>query len=172
MISRLESNSFTAPVQFSAAAVTKPSAKFGWAESFFTLSDRFARYADSHWIDPKSPVPRQKIGQFAKWFTSQWIQHDYTDVKGIPALGIGRHVVMPPIGAVAIIVIITTLAARIHYGLKRSKNNDSRELGDILRRDIPTLGLLVFAQEPLVQGLRMQELHISFLLQEQQVKAF
>lgn len=161
------------PLKFGVRSNTKIAVQKSWGELFFTMPDRFNRYATKHWVDDKLPLPKQKMGQFAKWFTSQWLQHDFTDVKGIPSVGFGRHLVMPPMGAVAIIVILSTLSARLYYALKRSQGNDNRELGDILRRDIPTLGLLVFAQEPLVQGMTqlLQDRHGIQLLAKQTDKS-
>jgi len=81
---------------------------------------------------------------------------DY-DYRSFPMVKLGKlsfSVAEPPKGALLFLLYIATVAPRLYRAYQRGKvNNDYREIGDILRRDLTTITLLAFALGPVVGSL-------------------
>lgn len=119
------------------------------ADTFFMLPSKIDDYFAKSALN--STMLGRAIAGPLKVFTKAFSNHDYS---GMFSLGkLGRVGVIPPLGAIATIVIPVTLLGRLYCSSKRSSLLDSREVGDILRRDIPTLAILVFMLDPLLQSM-------------------
>lgn len=82
------------------------------------------------------------------WFGKNASNYDYN--KMIP---VGKlRVAQAPIGALMMMFLPFTIAPRMVQALKRGEG-DKSEFWDILRRDVPTIALLLFALDPLVKQL-------------------
>jgi hypothetical protein len=81
---------------------------------------------------------------------------DY-DYREFPRLALGKFSVPlsgPPKGALLLLLYPGTVIPRLYRAYQRGKeNNDYREMGDVLRRDLTAITLFVFAMGPIVKGL-------------------
>jgi len=81
---------------------------------------------------------------------------DY-DYREFPALVLGKHhipLAEPPKGALLLLLYPGTVIPRLYRAYQRGKqNNDYREMGDVLRRDMTAITLFVFALGPVVRHL-------------------
>lgn len=120
------------------------------ADTFFQWPALIDSYFTKNWLASSNPVKRW-VGVPLKTVVGAFSNHDYS--KSFSIGGLGKAGVSPPLGAIATIVIPVTLLGRLYCSMKRSSDVDSRELGDILRRDIPTLAILVYMLDPLVNTM-------------------
>jgi hypothetical protein len=74
---------------------------------------------------------------------------DYQQMEKIPLLG--RAIVSPPLGAMAVALYLFGLGSRWGFALKRA-HGDYRELRDISIRDILTFSVVLFALKPMVRA--------------------
>lgn len=81
---------------------------------------------------------------------------DY-DYREFPGLVLGKYRIPlsePPKGALLLLLYPVTVGSRLYRAYQRGKkNNDYREMGDVLRRDLTAITLFVFALGPVVQKL-------------------
>lgn len=119
------------------------------AENFLQMDKYVQSYFENKWLKSSSPLVRS-VGSFFNTITGAFSKHDYSSIYNVP--GLGRIGIAAPLGSIATMVILFTLSARLVYAAKRLRNNDSREIGDILRRDLPTLVMLVFLMDPMIKA--------------------
>ncbi len=101
----------------------------------------------------KTPANEQTI--FTKAYhgllkTGNWVVKNSTDLDFRKMVELGKSkFAQSPIGTLMFMVLPFTIGPRIVQALKRSQDGDKSEVMDILRRDIPTIMVLLFAYEPL-----------------------
>ena len=120
------------------------------ADTFFQWPALVDSYFTKNWLNSSNPL-KKIIGSPLKTVVKAFSNHDYSGTFSLG--GLGKAGVIPPLGSIATIVIPVTLLGRLYCSMKRSSDVDSRELGDILRRDIPTLAILVYMLDPLVNSM-------------------
>ncbi len=81
---------------------------------------------------------------------------DY-DYREFPRVALGKFsfpLAAPPKGALLLLLYPGTVIPRLYRAYQRGKeNNDYREMGDVLRRDLTAITLFVFALGPVVKAL-------------------
>ena len=117
------------------------------AESFFNMPETVGPYFEKNWTKSPSALKRF-IGKPLNWFAGKLAFQEYENLFAVK--GLGRVGVIPPLGAVATIVIGFTFVSRAVFAMRRATAGDYRELGDVFRRDLPTLTILVFMMDPLI----------------------
>ena len=121
------------------------------AESFFNMPETVGPYFEKNWLKSPSAFKRF-IGKPLAWFADKLSSQEYDTLFHVK--GLGRVGVIPPLGAVATIVIGSTFLSRVVFAIRRANSSgDYRELGDVFRRDLPTLTILVFMMDPLIKGV-------------------
>lgn len=81
----------------------------------------------------------------ASWFFTKLVDYDY---KEFPALG-KLKISEPPMGALILLLFPFTIGPRLYRAAKR----DSREVGDVLRRDVTAITIFLFALKPLINAM-------------------
>jgi hypothetical protein len=121
------------------------------AQHFYTRPDRWTAKAKaiSQKAQTSSFIPRQfrKMQASIIQFATKWTQQDYHEVFPVK---IGNKTLFQlmniPIGSLLLILYVFTIPPRVYQAYKRGKkDNDFREIGDVLRRDLLAITLLVFA---------------------------
>ncbi|MDX2085488.1 MAG: hypothetical protein SFZ03_08880 [Candidatus Melainabacteria bacterium] len=98
------------------------------------------------------------VGHMVADVTSRLVSHDY---KEYPKLAGRIHFSEPPQGYI-IPVIYSCLPIRVLQAFERGKkHNDYREIGDVFRRDIPTLTIFLFALNPVMNKLMLPFLEFA-----------
>lgn len=83
---------------------------------------------------------------------------DFREFIEIPIRGKILKIPSPPIGALTFILLPCTVGSRLYYAWQRGReHNDYREIGDILRRDIPAITAFLFLLGPLTAWMNKQK---------------
>lgn len=135
------------------------------AERFFTMPDRIqqatdtfvARKAGGSATDKIAAATVKKLGKLGQMITSY-------DFHEFPEVVLGKlkfKVSEPPIGAMMLLLYPFTMGPRLLRAYERGqKNNDYREVGDVLRRDGIAITIFLFLLKPLLT--RMNKLKQKF----------
>jgi hypothetical protein len=86
------------------------------------------------------------------WLVQKFVDYDYKNYVKVGKFQLSR----PSNGAFAMMLFPFTIIPRLFQAIKRSENGDRSEFYDILRRDIPTIAILLYALDPLQKFLTKQ----------------
>ncbi len=82
-------------------------------------------------------------------FTNLWTNYDYSEFSEVKLGKVRFKIATPPKGALLLLLFPCTVGPRLYRAYERGKqNNDYREMGDVLRRDLTAITLFVFALDP------------------------
>ena len=87
----------------------------------------------------------------AKGFITRLADHDYREVAS-PGI-FGSVLVEPPQGALFAILYLFTISGRLKHALNRAVGGDSRELRDIMIRDIPSITIFLYGLNPAMNAM-------------------
>lgn len=135
--------------QVPAIGWTPPDSLYKFVNRMYALPDQWTKKAESlEAAANKGSAPRMVGSLVAPFirFASLWADHDY---HRMPAIQIGGktlfHLINPPKGAIYLMLFGFTVPPRAFKAYQRGKkDNDYREVGDVLRRDLLALTLLMF----------------------------
>lgn len=83
---------------------------------------------------------------------------DFREFIEVPIRGRTLRIPSPPLGSFVVTLMGGAIGSRVYYAAKRGKkNNDYREIGDVLRRDIPALTAFLFLLHPLTTWLNKRK---------------
>jgi hypothetical protein len=149
-------------VRFSGGGYTPPGAVINaihnHAVKAFTRPDRWEKTANGllEKAHGKSLLWNQLRAR-ALQFANLWTRYDYHTFSPVKLGPLQFKVAAPPLGALMLLLLPCTVGPRVDRAYQRGKkNNDCREVGDIIRRDIPSILFLIFALEAV--GRRMCKL--------------
>jgi hypothetical protein len=129
---------------------------YKWANGFFKAPTYAERWGQNSSVknDAFLASARRKTRGFMGRAMKGLLDYDYRE---FPALKLGKHTLPlsePPKGALLLLLYPGTVIPRLYRAYQRGKqNNDYREMGDVLRRDLTAITLFVFALGPIVRGL-------------------
>ncbi len=124
-------------------------------DKLFRTPGNVSRYVDAKTANPDSLLRRFVINpvlKSTKWLTNKFLDYDYKSYIKVGKYQLSR----PSPGAFAMMLFPFTIAPRLIQAIKRSENGDRSEFYDILRRDIPTIAILLYALDPLQKFLTQQ----------------
>jgi hypothetical protein len=123
----------------------------------FGASDPFA-YKAAQWAfdlpknAEKSLTP--KLGKNVSRFIGNQLKSDFSQYTSISLGRFKTLLAEPPRLPLLLLLYPGTVGPRLYRAYQRGKeNNDFREMGDVLRRDLTAITLFVFALTPLVYGV-------------------
>ena len=122
------------------------------AENFFEAPARV-----QNWITRKTEAGGKQPNCIVRGMTGLTRDLFDYDYREFPRVALGKFSIplaAPPKGALLLLLYPGTVLPRLYRAYQRGKeNNDYREMGDVLRRDITAITLFVFALGPVVKAL-------------------
>ena len=123
---------------------------------FYRLSNQFLTMAPKvEKLNPLGFLRRlpggETVNNLAKGFLTRLADHDYREVAS-PGI-FGRVLVEPPQGALFAILYLFTISGRLKHALNRAVGGDSRELRDIMIRDIPSITIFLYGLNPAMNAM-------------------
>jgi hypothetical protein len=118
------------------------------AERFYTFPERVGQALS---IDNKDS---NKVSRYLKQEVKQAFNYDYSHFAKMDMGKMKSLLAEPPKGALLFLLYPATVGPRIYAAYQRGKKeNDYREIWDIVRRDIPAITLFVYALPIIVRSL-------------------
>lgn len=118
------------------------------AERFYTVPDRVGKALN---------IENPDSGKVAKWLKKEAklaFDYDYSHFAKMDMGKVKSLLAEPPKGALLFLLYPATVGPRIYAAYQRGKKeNDYREIWDIVRRDIPAITLFVYALPVIVRSL-------------------
>ncbi len=173
MMDPLKPMTFNAPTTYNQVAFSRPvnAPRFGLAGAtplmqevgqaaekdwFYRVANQFLTMAPKvQKLNPLGFLRRipggETVNNLAKGFITRLADHDYREVAS-PGI-FGRVLVEPPQGALFAILYLFTISGRLKHALNRAVGGDSRELRDIMIRDIPSITIFLYGLNPAMNAM-------------------
>ncbi len=145
---------------------------FKAADTFFNLKNTAQSKVQKRFLQGKPNVLKKTTGKILNWFSKTLLDHDFRHVAAVPK--VGRIIMEPALGAFMIMSFGFMIGGRLVHALHRAIGGDRRELWDILRRDIPTVAIVIFGL-PIVTkilGKKLQNWKGIQLIRDNQMLAY